>query len=555
MSLNHPIPTALYLRMSDDKQAPSPDRQRSTCLPYAAAHAYALVQEYLDEGVGGDEIDRRPAFQRMLADAQKGKFQAILCDDRDRFGRFDSIDFGWVVKPLRDKGVRLAAVALGVIDWDSFGGRLQSAVGAELTSEEQAKISRRTLSGMLLFARNGQPLGGKPPYGYKVVYVQVEVPGRAPRLRPSHYAPDGRKAEVVRLIFERYAAGRTLREVSDELYRRGVASPKGADRWQRGAVLNVLNNVKYTGAASWGRQAPGKRHRQHQGGVRPVAHGERRYGRNKVEDCVIVPGKHEPIIDQQLFAAVQARLRGGRRAAGKPPGACGSFVLSKLLVCGSCQSLMVGFTGPGGVRKYCCGGYTAYGRDHCAKNTVHEKPLVGLLVRKLKETFLDPANLAALRAEAARAERELRGPNNVGRLKARLATLERQIADGPARLLELPSDRLPGVVELLRRLERERDQARADLGALANLSAADDLEQVIREMEEVLWGLEHAVTAEDFPALRAVLRRMLSKVVLEFDFRTAGRRKLSRLVRGTAYRLPDERHAILFTTGCRRRRR
>src|SRR5262245_23072822 len=101
------IPAAAYFRMSTLRQEDSIERQRSTVVPYAERNGYAIVQEYVDEGLSGSEEGKRKAFMQMLADAQRGKFQLILCDDQDRFARFDSITFGYYVKPLRDVGIIL----------------------------------------------------------------------------------------------------------------------------------------------------------------------------------------------------------------------------------------------------------------------------------------------------------------------------------------------------------------------------------------------------------------------------------------------------------------
>src|SRR5947209_12127715 len=107
------IPVAVYYRMSDDRQENSIERQRSQVIPYAKKHGYQIVREYIDLGISGSEITKRKEFQRMLRDAQAGHFQGILIDDKDRFGRFDSIDSGEIVGPLRRKGVWLEAVAQG----------------------------------------------------------------------------------------------------------------------------------------------------------------------------------------------------------------------------------------------------------------------------------------------------------------------------------------------------------------------------------------------------------------------------------------------------------
>src|SRR5438270_6356217 len=99
--------------MSDDKQENSIDRQQSQVRPYAARKGYEIVREYTDDGIPGDEERRRKAFMQLLQDALRGDFRVILCDDKDRFGRFDLITYGYYVKPLRDAGVALETLAQG----------------------------------------------------------------------------------------------------------------------------------------------------------------------------------------------------------------------------------------------------------------------------------------------------------------------------------------------------------------------------------------------------------------------------------------------------------
>lgn len=49
--------------------------------------------EYFDDGVSGTGFKKRTEFQRMLADAQAGKFECLLVKDFSRFGR-DYLEVG-----------------------------------------------------------------------------------------------------------------------------------------------------------------------------------------------------------------------------------------------------------------------------------------------------------------------------------------------------------------------------------------------------------------------------------------------------------------------------
>jgi DNA invertase Pin-like site-specific DNA recombinase len=221
-------------------------------LPYAQTHGYHIVAEYTDEGIPGDEIHKRREFQRLLRDAQAGLFTAILCDDKDRFGRFDSIDAGEVIAPLRRKGVWLDTVAQGKIDWESFQGRVTDVILQEAKNMETEALSRRVLSMQLLAAQDGRHNGGRAAYGFRLEPDPVR--GKA-------YVPDGHKADVVRFIFRRYDEGATLGQIAAELKGRGVRSPTGNLDWGRPALWRILTNRKYVGDLPWGVRPAGKRHR------------------------------------------------------------------------------------------------------------------------------------------------------------------------------------------------------------------------------------------------------------------------------------------------------
>ena len=82
---------ACYIRVSTEEQklhGISLDSQRDKLREYANKHHLKIVEWYEDEGVSGRKLIRkRPELQRMLHDAQAGKFDRILFIKLDRFFR------------------------------------------------------------------------------------------------------------------------------------------------------------------------------------------------------------------------------------------------------------------------------------------------------------------------------------------------------------------------------------------------------------------------------------------------------------------------------------
>jgi DNA invertase Pin-like site-specific DNA recombinase len=532
---------AAYYRMSDDKQENSIDRQRSQVEPFAARNGYTIVREYLDEGIAGDEEAKRKGFMRMLRDAQRRDFRVILCDDKDRFGRFDSIDQGYYVKPLRDAGMKLVTVAQGEVDWNSFAGRITDAVLQEAKKLESQATSRRVITLMLLMAQKGKWLGGKPPYGYGV----VDDPAAGKRLVPG----DPGEVRVVDLMFRLYGErGYSLEQVARELYERGVPNPKGGPTWNKTTIRAALRNRKYVGDMVWNAGHDGKYSQVSDGLVRT---SDRKTPKqtNPVEDWVIIPSAHEALVSRELFERVQARLMANKRHTNPLPKG-GDFVLSGLLVCGDCGWRLIGATYDG-KRYYKCGRYHAEGRHACYSNHVMESKVLGCLIRKLQETMLNPANLARLREELRRqeAERDVARPGQTARLEKRIRELTSKVDKGMERMALIDPDLLTEYAAKVREWKEERDRLATELEALSRPAAGPDLDEMVKAAEEQLYRLREAVQEADAGMVRELLREMISKVDLHFSHTVKRRQVRSRITKGVIHLRPQEGVALADLLG------
>ena len=83
--------TAAYVRVSSQEQklhGLSIDAQKQKLTEYAEKHNLKIVEWYVDEGVSATRpIAKRPELQRMVYDAQKGRFKRIIFIKLDRFFR------------------------------------------------------------------------------------------------------------------------------------------------------------------------------------------------------------------------------------------------------------------------------------------------------------------------------------------------------------------------------------------------------------------------------------------------------------------------------------
>ena len=59
------------------------------------------------------------------------------------------------------------------------------------------------------------------------------------------------EAEAIKLIYDMYLAGNSLRKISAELFSRGIKSPTGNDKWSAQYIDNVLSSKNYIDIVSF----------------------------------------------------------------------------------------------------------------------------------------------------------------------------------------------------------------------------------------------------------------------------------------------------------------
>ena len=103
---------AAYIRLSRDnaKRGDSLETQQDIIENYIAASPdISLADVYSENQTTGTNFER-PAFQRMMQDAESGRINCIIVKDLSRFGR-SAIDSGYYIeKLLPAMGVRFIAV-------------------------------------------------------------------------------------------------------------------------------------------------------------------------------------------------------------------------------------------------------------------------------------------------------------------------------------------------------------------------------------------------------------------------------------------------------------
>ena len=275
MAISHSTQIAAvgYLRRSTRKQEKSIADQKRAIEQWADGQGYRIVRWYIDDGISGDSTEQRADFLRMRSDTERGDFEAVLCWDQDRFGRFDSLDAGYWIKPFRDAGVTLVTLNEGPINWNDFAGRLMYNIKQEGKHQFLRDLSRNTARGQITNALNGYLCGQAAPYGYDRMLVDVSGEHRQrvgsgeqiAKPRSWHVtlvlSDDPERVETAKWLFQTYAETDIgLRSMANELNRRGVPGP-GGGAWWIGTIREILKRPVYAGDFIWPQRRMGKYHR------------------------------------------------------------------------------------------------------------------------------------------------------------------------------------------------------------------------------------------------------------------------------------------------------
>jgi DNA invertase Pin-like site-specific DNA recombinase len=147
--------TAIYARVSTTN-GQDPEMQLRELREYAARRRWEIAGEYTDHGVSGSR-DSRPQLNRLMADAQQRRFDAILVWKVDRFGR----SLRHLVNALAELGaLGVAFVSLrDNLDLSTPSGRLMFAVIGAMAEFERSLIQERVRAGLRNAQAKGTQLG------------------------------------------------------------------------------------------------------------------------------------------------------------------------------------------------------------------------------------------------------------------------------------------------------------------------------------------------------------------------------------------------------------
>lgn len=202
----------IYARFSSYGQnEQSIEAQVRICKEMAENKGLKVINIYPDKARTGTN-DSRPAFQKMIADAQSGAFQYIIVYMFDRFARNrrDSIMYKEMLK--EKYGIKVLS-ALKPIAEDEGGEFYEMFL--EWNAEKYSKrLSKRVKDGLDTSVANGTYCGGTLIYGYKL--EQEPINGKSNKFI-KRVSINEEEARIIRYAFEEYNKGTTKKRLPNLL--------------------------------------------------------------------------------------------------------------------------------------------------------------------------------------------------------------------------------------------------------------------------------------------------------------------------------------------------
>jgi DNA invertase Pin-like site-specific DNA recombinase len=151
--------TALYARVSTLNNGQDVSMQVREFEEFCASRKWTVADRYIDSGISGSK-DSRPELNRLMADAKRRKFDAVVVYRFDRFAR-STRHLVNALAEFNALGIQFISMHEG-IDTSTPNGRLVFGIFASIAEFERDLIRERVRSGIANRKAKGLRTGRRP---------------------------------------------------------------------------------------------------------------------------------------------------------------------------------------------------------------------------------------------------------------------------------------------------------------------------------------------------------------------------------------------------------
>ena len=460
---------AIYIRVSTDEQARegfSIDAQKERLIAFCQSQGWNDYSLYIDDGYTGTNLNR-PAMKRLIRHVEDKRVDMVLVYKLDRLGRKQK-DVLYLLEDVFDKNNVAFKSATEPFDTSTPLGKAMIGILAVFAQLERDMIVERTTTGRRQKVSQGIWHGGRVPFGYS--WNQ--------QTQTLEIVPE--EAAIVKEIYKQYLQGKSRLAIAE-----WAASRTKARVFDHCVIRDML--------------------------ARPIYMGK------LVNAGTLVNGKHEPIIDEETWYAVQREFH--RRKEGLTP--MGDYLLTGLLECGVCGGNIVHVKRR--TRKYnkeylyelyACRNQHVRTKDrqhHCTLGYFRREKIEQFVIDEIKEIALKPK---LIKQFIERKKNHTADQNLIETLETKLKTvieglenLYDAIQTGEIKA-QFVSGRIKKLEEEREAIEQQLDDLKADV--IPGGVEPDNMIYLIREVADA-WEL---LTEDE---QKMMLRKVVKKVILHKD--------------------------------------
>ncbi|GAA4859176.1 recombinase family protein [Kitasatospora terrestris] len=232
--MHHHTLCDLYLRLSLDRDGKTAiERQEVDCRAWAERNGLTVRKVHIDRGRSGFKDVERKGFDSALAAVTAGVVGTLIVWKLDRLSRKGIGQVGKVLDNIEKAGGRLVSVVDG-LDTSNDSARMVVGMLAELARSESKNLGTRVAHAKRHLRRQGQWIGGQPPYGLLVDPTTKKL------------VHDPETAVYARLIADDALAGKSLVQIARLLNEYDIPSARGG-QWNAASIMNLLKSPAFAG--------------------------------------------------------------------------------------------------------------------------------------------------------------------------------------------------------------------------------------------------------------------------------------------------------------------
>ena len=519
------------LRVSSRQQLHDDDIpiQRAEAEQFISKHAdWIFDKEYIEKGISAyhNGVEDREVLQEIMQDAKQGAFDILLAYMSDRIGRQE--EYSFYVAELNRLGIEVWTIKDGQLKTEEHIDKLLNYIRFWQNEGESKKTGMRVHDTMVEMVKEGKFVGGKAPYGYKLV-LSGEISNHGRALHKLVIVAE--QAEIVRMIFS-YAVnkGMGFQKIAKTLNETGIAAPTTSE-WKAGTIRSILMNPVYMGYVAYNRRKSGRENYTH------LDRKDWTYAKEQNPDLMIVSQEVWERA-QEIREARKKKINESKQATNElymeqyhvPFSTRGRLALTGLVSCGYCGAKLknTGYANhwtckTTGEKKVSYVG--RYGcPNQCRQRSSYSQDYLESIVFSAAENYLD--NLKKIDISTEIEEMQQQQSKNIHRemkeldkelkgLDIDICTLEDKLPEAIRGEFAFSADKLSSMIAEKETRKKELENVRNRLQA--QLEEISIKLEDMRQFMELIPNWRELFEESDVPTKRMLLSALIDRIIVTDD--------------------------------------